>query len=404
MDAHPVRPAIVAVVEQHAAECAALGMLRSHACRSPRHNRRDIEQLDARFAAHLDGVREAEAVGWEVVLAAAVANPEIGEVMTLIATALLVPEQSAARLAQAFAALPDCPAVIWYRAGMVVRWLADPLVVELMARSQRAADTRHRAVALGAARQRGWAVPGLMAESLRDPTVALFAAEVAGALGDPLLRPALRTLLTSDDMPTRFAAAQALVLRGDEPTAWRVAMWFAEADVPQRRVALDLLGRCAQPASMPAWINRLAGDPTHAREALLLAAAWGDPQILPWVVGRLRDATTARLAGWVVTMITGIDLVEEDLSLAIENDDGVTDDPEDPQVYPDPDHDLPWPDAAAVEQRIATLTLSAGVRHLAGRPIDPETCVAILAHGYQPQRWAAAVELVRLQGGVLPAL
>ena len=103
-------------------------------------------------------------------------------------------------------------------------------------------------------------------------------------------------------------------------------------------------------------------------------------------------------------MITGIDLVEEDLSLAIENDDGVTDDPEDPQVYPDPDHDLPWPDAAAVEQRIATLTLSAGVRHLAGRPIDPETCVAILAHGYQPQRWAAAVELVRLQGGVLPAL
>lgn len=118
---------------------------------------------------------------------------------------------------------------------------------------------------------------------------------------------------------------------------------------------------------------------------------------------RLRDATTARLAGWVVTMITGIDLVEEDLSLAVEED-GVTDDPEDPQVEPDPDHDLPWPDAAAVEQRIATLTLSAGVRHLAGRPIDQEACAAILGHGYQPQRWAAAVELVRVQGGVLPAL
>lgn len=404
MDAHPVRPAIIALVEQHAAECAALGMLRSHACHSPRHNRRDIDQLEARFAAHLDGMREAENTGWEVVLAAAVANPEIGEVMTLIATALLVPEQSAVRLAQAFAALPDCPTVIWYRGGMMARWLPDPLIVELMTKSMRAADTRQRAVALGAARQRGWAVPGLVVGSLRDPGLALMAAEVAGALGDPVFRPALRTLLTSDDMPTRFAAAQALILRGEEPTAWRVAMWFAEADVSQRSKALDLLGRCAQPASMPAWINRLAGDPARHREALVLAAAWGDPQVLRWVAGRLRDPTTARLAGWVVTMITGIDLVEEDLSLAVEDDDGITDDPEDPEVDPDPDHALPWPDAAAVEQRLAQMNLTVGVRHLAGRLINQEACVAILNHGYQPQRWAAAVELVRLQGGVLPSL
>ena len=404
MDAHPVRSAIITLVEQHAAECAALGMLRSQACRSPRHNRRDITHLDERFSVHLDGVREAESVGWEVVLAAAVANPEIGEIMTVLATALLVPEQRDARLSQALAAFPAGPLVIWYRAGMVARWLDDPAIVGLMTTSQRVTDKRYRAAALGAARQRGWAVPGLVAESLRDPAVALFAAEVAGALGDPLLRPALRTLLTSDDMPTRFAAAQALILRGDEPSAWRVAMWFAEAEVSQRRAALDLLGRCAQPVSMPAWINRLADDPARSREALVLAAAWGDPQVLPWVVGRLHDPATTRLAGWVVTMISGIDLVEEDLSLAIDDDDGVTDDPENPQVEPDPDHQLPWPDVVAVEQRLARLNLPAGVRHLAGRPLDPEACAAILADGQQPQRWAAAVELVRVQGGVLPAL
>ena len=80
---------------------------------------------------------------------------------------------------------------------------------------------------------------------------------------------------------------------------------------------------------------------------------------------------------------------------------GPTDDPADPDVSPDPDESLPWPDAAKIAAwwKGHADNFPVGVRHLLGRPLTSEHLDAILRSGTQPQRAAAAVERVLLAPG-----
>jgi len=405
-----VKPVIIPLVEQHAAEVAALTMLRTHAVSSPRHHRREVDALDRRIAAHLDGLCEAGEAGWRVVRDAVAANPEVGEATAVIALALSLPAERTRRIAEAFVALELLPIAMWQTAGAAVRGMDKHAASVLMAAGRSSGDHRHHLLALGAAMTGGRAGPpptGLLAKTMGDTRTAAVAAEAVGVLGDDALRPTLRKLLTSDDLATRFAAARALVLRGNEPAAWRVLAWFAESRSPVRHAALDLAIRHAPPGSHVQWLHTLISDPSRISDALVVAGAWGDPLVLSWLVKRMRDPVHARRAGAMFTLITGVDLDAEELSLSLPDDappDVPTDDPEDGEVEPDPDHGLPWPAADAVAQWLNAHPLPTGIRHLAGHPITTSSCAAILADGFQHQRQAAALELVRLTGGVLTAL
>ncbi|MBA3698585.1 MAG: hypothetical protein H0W78_07015 [Planctomycetes bacterium] len=397
---------ITALVEQHAAEIAALIMLRSHAVESPRYHARHLAQLDERIAMHLDGLREAGVAAGAIVGAAVAANPEIGEATTVVVQALLVPGEVRQHLSAAFTALAPVAPALWHRAGIAVRWVDRAAAQELLTFCQQSDDHRHHLLALGAAMQVRQAPAGLIVRALADPRTSAAAADTAGVLGERDWQPALRGLLNSDDLATRFAAARALALRGGESAAWRVLHWFSESRSPLRHAALALAGRCAAPGSHAGWLHPLMSDRARRGDALVLAGAWGDPLVLPWLARCLRDPVHARCAGAMVSLITGVDLDDEGLSRAVEDDvadDGPNDDPADDHVDPDPDHDLSWPDAEAVDRWLAAHPLPVGVRHLAGRAIDEAACVAIIADGFQPQRQAAAVELVRLRGGVLTA-
>lgn len=402
-----MKPVITALVEQHAAEVAALVMLRMHGVRSPRWQRQDVERIDDRIAAHLDGLREAGEAGWRIALGAAVANPEVGELTAVALLALDVPARVASRLAEAAEQLADAPLPLWAQAGIAVRWSGAGMTEATRAASM-ASDPRLRLLGLGIAMHSGRAPVELITAGLRDARTAAVAAETAGVLGPGPHRQAVQALLTSDDLGTRFAAARALSLRGGEPAAWKVLLWFAESRSPVRDQALDLAMRNAAPDGRARWLHNAMTDPARQRDALILAGAWGDPLVLPWVIDRMRDPVHARLAGAVFTLIAGADLDDAGLSVARPGDnDGAdlpNDDPEDTQVEPDPDHDLPWPDVAAVTQWLAAHPLPTGERHLAGRVLDEATCTAVIAEGYQHQRQAAALEQVRLTGGILPLL
>ena len=58
------RLALRAVVSQHVESAAFLWLLRDAAVWSPHYTLRDLEQLDERIEAHLDGLRIAEDAGW----------------------------------------------------------------------------------------------------------------------------------------------------------------------------------------------------------------------------------------------------------------------------------------------------------------------------------------------------
>jgi uncharacterized protein (TIGR02270 family) len=100
-------------------------------------------------------------------------------------------------------------------------------------------------------------------------------------------------------------------------------------------------------------------------------------------------------------MITGVDLAEQDLEGPPPEgfDVGPGDDPQDENVLPDPDGDLPWPRVRMVgawwESRKSFF--ASGKRYLAGREVSAGAVREVLAGGLQRQRAAAAVELVVLE-------
>lgn len=72
-------PVITEIVSQHAEEAAFLWLLRSKAIPQPHYALKDFAKLDDRVEAHLDGLRVAGEVGWDL-CRAALGNEGNGEV------------------------------------------------------------------------------------------------------------------------------------------------------------------------------------------------------------------------------------------------------------------------------------------------------------------------------------
>jgi uncharacterized protein (TIGR02270 family) len=151
------------------------------------------------------------------------------------------------------------------------------------------------------------------------------------------------------------------------------------------------------------WIATLVQHESTYRLAIIAIAALGDPA---YIDGLLRCATIqtyARSAGDAFALITGADLVRDRLTSAAPAgfEGGPTDDPGDPDVSPDADAGLPWPDIAKLNTWWAEHRerFTAGTRYLAGQPVSIETCKAILRDGNQRRRAVAALEWSALVPG-----
>jgi uncharacterized protein (TIGR02270 family) len=211
-----------------------------------------------------------------------------------------------------------------------------------------------------------------------------------------------RTASTDADPVCRSAALWSLVLLGgDAGTTLRTQATRVTDQWAERLV--DLGARRLSRATVMDWLKLAAAKPEHLRHAVQLAGAHGDALVMPWLLMQLQVPVVARLAGQAFSLITGVDLEDAGLSGSPPADfrAGPTDDPADPDVAPDPDEYLPWPDAAKVSAwwKKHADNVPVGVRHLLGRPLTDDHLAAILRSGTQPQRSAAAIERVLLAPG-----
>jgi len=123
----------------------------------------------------------------------------------------------------------------------------------------------------------------------------------------------------------------------------------------------------------------------------------GDPAYIPMLIKQMENPELARAAGESISLITGLNLVAE--NLAGEQPEGFeagpNDDPQDENTEMDLDEDLPWPDANLVsgwwEQHKGNFNV--GSRYIDGKPVSPAQCNHVLKHGMQSHRSAAALEL-----------
>jgi uncharacterized protein (TIGR02270 family) len=232
-----------------------------------------------------------------------------------------------------------------------------------------------------------------------EPGLTGRALQAAGELGRRELLPLVGRFLSSSDEALRFQAARAAALLGDRGGV-EPLMEITAADAPCAVEALRLVAGLLSAEEAGRWLRNLAQRPGAARTAVIAAGKIGDPAWVPWLIDCMRVPELARTAGEAFSGITGADLSAEGLEAEAPEgfDAGPSEDPADEDVALDPDENLGWPDPGRVEiwWRAHAGEYPKGTPLLAGRPITPESCLAVLRRGNQRLRADAALRLALL--------
>jgi uncharacterized protein (TIGR02270 family) len=391
------------IVERHAQNASFLWHLRDRATGRPRFALIHLARLDERVEAHLDGLRVAEDAGWEICKAAL---PE-GEGGEVFAAALLAIERDDLRgIAHVLDASVGDPA----RARGIVSALgwAPPSAARRIAAGLLAPACPPSLRCLGIA---ACAVNRIDPEKALDaavrsddPGLRRRALKAVGELGRADLLPAVEQQLDAEDEEARFRAAWSAGLLGSAKAA--PVLWaLAAAGGPWAERAVAMAARLTDPGAAGPCLEALASRPERLRLAIAGAGALGDPAHVPWVLRAMATPEVARVAGEAYALMTGADLDEAKLEGRPPPgfEAGPSDDPSDEDVAMDPDEDLRWPDVGAVAAHWERCRgeMSAGERYFLGRAISAGWMREVLRNGGQRRRAAAAVELVRMEPGVL---
>jgi len=391
------------IVEQHAEDAAFLWRRRDEAARAPHYNLTDLCAIDERLEAHLDGLRVAGDLGWEI-CAAATSAEDAG---AIFAAAVLAVERcdipAIAGVLDGGGAVPGpspgfMSALGWVEFDKVARilpGLLDPLCP---------ASLRHIGIAACAAHRRD---PGpALSQALFDDDLALRARALraVGELGQAERLRDIVNDLGNDDEGCRFAAAWSAALLGDR-AAIEVLRTFASAGGARSEQACSLAVRRLDPKTGADFLDFIGKSSDKPRAAIVGAGALGDPALAPWLIQCMDTPALARIAGESWSTITGIEI---EGPLAADPPEGFsagpTDDPADEDVAMDPDEKLPWPSATAVKRLWTTRGpgFRPGSRYLLGNLMTPEWLQRVLGEGGQRRRAAAALEIaIRTPGSAL---
>ena len=385
------------VVSQHAEEAAFLWTTRTKAIGEPHYSLQDLVRVDERVEAHLDGLRVAGDVGWDL-CRANLANDGPGEVFALTVLAFGAGNRERMRDAlYAGCVSPD----VWPGLVSALGWLDYASISDWIRMLLHAKLPMHRAVGIGACAIHREDPEEALTSAVgdADPVLRARALRAVGEIKRQDLIPAVRVHTRDEDEACRFWAAWALTMLGDRDGIPLLMQFIDRNDVLSER-ALHVALRAMDLANSRRSVSSLAARTDTTRLAVIGAGIVGDPVSVPWLIRKMESPELARLAGEAVTMITGVDLAYKDLDQDAPRGFEVDrNDPTTREVTPlDYESSLPWPSAPLLTQWWAANqhTLSAGTRYLGGHAITAQSAVEILIRGKQRLRAAAAFELALL--------
>ncbi|WP_437570563.1 TIGR02270 family protein [Sorangium sp. So ce542] len=364
-------------------------------------------RLDDRIDAHLDGVRVAIESGIPLVPSRVEEqHPGRAFVAAFLGTAL-EDRPLLAALFEVADAIPSVRPAVASALGWSPLRAAQPVLAGLIASCATEAR-RHLAIAACAAHRVDAGELLVRAFASDRAPLRARALRAAGELGRMDLRAALE-LHAEDagDAESRLWALWSLALLGSQPAARRLFSIAGEGG-PGAEHAAALAARCLPVDEARSHVRALGAAEHGVRASVVGAAALGDPAVLDDLVQRMVEPRWARLAGWAFSEITGADLSAE--GIAGERPAGFTagpnDDPKDPDVRLDPEAALPFPVAARAAAYVHAhrAELPAGRRFLGGQPASAGAALARLAHGSQPSRRGAALELALQAPAALSSL
>ncbi len=381
-------------------EAAASWYLRNKAASAPHYDLNDLLEADNRLEAQIDALRVAGQAGWEA------SKESFGEDAGYCFAASVVAFESAdeERISMILekAADPELSQGIISALGWLIYEEAEPHIQKLF----KSDSPEQQCIGLAASAIHRREPQRLLDHAIYSPylplkTSALFAVGELGK-GGPIMLRRLQENWSAKEPEVRLAAAWSSALLGDAK-ALDLLKPFASPENPSREKALGIAMRRMDLKAALAWKKELAKSPDTLRLAVQAAGMIGDPALVPWLLEQMSIPEQARVAGEAFTMITGIDIAKAGLEGKWPEgfEAGPNDDPNDPNVEPDPDEDLPWPERTLVSEwwNKNRNKFQTGTRLLLGKPITKENIAAVLSTGFQRQRAAAALEQAVLTPG-----
>ena len=389
------------VVQQHADDGAILASNRLSLVESPYVRLDRLAEFDRRLSAHLAGLELSGEEGWAF-CEAALETPSPGCVATVALRALV--DRDSARLGRILALAQAMPEAI---EGFLsaFEWVEPAKLQGIVASLLRERDAFRRMVGVATCAMHRLD-PGLMSgEFLRDshPTVRARALRAVGELGLMDTRPACVAAFTDEDQGCRFWASWSAVLLGDRGRAVDALTQRGLSPGALRARAFRLALQVMEMTAAHGLLQQLARNPGSVRWLIQGSGVVGDPAYVPWLIQKMSEVPTARLAGEAFSTIVGLHLGQAALDRPAPEDfeSGPNDNPDDPNVEMDPDDGLSWPDVDKIQKWWAANSsrFTSGTRYLMGASVTREHCIQVLKNGYQRQRILAAHYLCLLNPG-----
>lgn len=382
------------LVEQHASDAAFLWTRRDKAAVSPHHTLQSLAEIDERVEAHVDGLRIASDLGWEL----AKASFDVEEPGTVFVVGVLGLERDALASIAYMLDQGCAEGVAAHALGSALGWMAydqAEYFVEALLDPEVPPILRELGISVSALHRRDPETALGYAITDSDARLRARALRAAGELGRADLADAVRSELTSADPRCRFWAAWTGALFG-EPASFGVLDAFGSVGGDVGARARDMLLRALPVDAARGTLERLSARGLPLRDALAGAAAIGDPALVPWILDVMEPLENRRVAAEALSAITGIEITGPLSAARPEAAKQIpSDDPAEDDVAPDPDEPLAWPDVDAVKREWSTRRsgLRDGARYLLGKEREPSWLAEVVRVGRQPCRASAAIEL-----------
>jgi len=396
----PFNPAhaFLDIYEQHIEEASFLWMVRSITVNQPHYKQQEIAELEQRIQAHLNGLMTSPELGWSV-CEEALSTATPGELFTAAVTAFTTGDVKKIKQVVDAGLQNDktfnglVSALGWLTPELATPWLDKFLLSNEL-------DHKHLGLAACSVRRHdaGDYLAHILARAdcLQHKKLHARALRLIGELRRQDLMPALKRAMPSDDPDIAFWANWSAILLGDNSAVNKLDRYLLNGGKHQQR-ALQIAFRVLPIENARQWIAVMAEEEKLGRAVIQATAALSDPHAVNWLIQKMAEPATARIAGEAFTLITGIDLKQNGLinphPPVLES--GPNDDLQDENVAMDEDDNLPWPDAVKVAQlwQQQGRNFIVGQRYFMGQAITAPWLLKQLQQAKQRQRDAAALEL-----------
>jgi len=389
------------LVSQYAEDTAFLWLRRKLAVEAANYTLSDLAEFDERLAAHIEGLHVSGVSGWHH-CEEGLQRQGPGEAFA--AAVLALETCDSRRIDTVLTAVENAPQAV---PGLTSAfgWVNPTALKATVSGLLRSSSPLHRYLGLAACGMHR-VDPGLVSgRRLEDPNPLARARALrsVGELGSVELREACLLALTDRDPECQFWAGWSAVVLGDrgEALASLSRNRLKPGSFEPRATRLTI--QAMSLSSTHEWLKRSATDRKKLRWLIQGSGIAGDAAYGPWLIDRMRDGETSRLAGEAFCLMTGVDLAKASLEGKKPQgfQSGPTDNPDDENVDMDPDNGLPWPDVEKVEKWWSANAhrFHKGTRYFMGAPVTREHCIDVLKNGYQRQRILAAHYLCLLNPG-----